>query len=43
LQHDIYDRSVSAVEGIIQWGLENGYTFAALEYNSPTAHHGVNN
>ena len=43
LQHDIYDRSVSAVESIIQWGLENGYTFAALEYNSPTAHHGVNN
>ena len=43
LQHDIYDRSVSAVESIIQWGLANGYTFAALEYNSPTAHHGVNN
>ncbi len=43
LQHDIYYRSVSAVEAIIQWGLENGYTFAALEYNSPTAHHRVNN
>jgi len=43
LQHDIYDRSVSAVESIIQWGLENGYVFAALDYSSPTAHHGVNN
>ena len=43
LQHDIYYRSVSAVESIILWGLENGYTFAALEYNSPAAHHGVNN
>ena len=43
LQHDIYERSVNAVEQIIIWGLENGYTFAALDYASPTAHHGVNN
>ena len=43
LQHDIYERSVNAVEQIILWGLENGYTFAALDYASPTAHHGVNN
>ena len=43
LQHDIYERSVNAVEEIILWGLENGYTFAALDYASPSAHHGVNN
>lgn len=43
LQHDIYKNSVDAVERIIQWGLENGYTFAALDYSSPTAHHRVNN
>jgi len=43
LQHDIYKNSVDAVEKIIQWGLENGYTFAALDYNSPGAHHRVNN
>lgn len=43
LQHDIYKNSVDAVERIILWGLENGYTFAALDYSSPTAHHRVNN
>ena len=43
LQHDIKGFSVDAVERIIQWGLENGYTFAPLNMNSPTAHHGINN
>lgn len=43
LQHDIYKSSVDAVERIILWGLENGYTFAALDHSSPTAHHRVNN
>lgn len=43
LQHDIKGYSVEAVERIIQWGQKNGYTFMALEQNSPTAHHGVNN
>jgi len=43
LQHDIYKNSVDAVEKIIQWGLANGYTFAALDQSSPTAHHRVNN
>lgn len=43
LQHDIKGFSVEAVEKIIIWGLENGYTFLALEPGSPTAHHGVNN
>ena len=43
LQHDIKGFSVEAVERIIQWGQKNGYTFLALEQNSPAAHHGVNN
>lgn len=43
LQHDIKDFSVDAVAQIIEWGLQNGYTFRALDENSPTAHHGVNN
>lgn len=43
LQHDIKSYSVKAVEDIIIWGLENGYTFLPLTPNSPTAHHGVNN
>lgn len=43
LQHDIKSFSVDAVEEIIQWGLENGYCFLPLHYNSPTAHHHINN
>jgi hypothetical protein len=43
LQHDTKDFSVEAVERIIIWALENGYTFLALDATSPTAHHGVNN
>lgn len=43
LQHDIHGYSVDAVERIIQWGLANGYTFAALTEDSPTAHHPINN
>ncbi len=43
LQHDIKKFSVNAVEEIIQWGLANGYTFAALDETSPTCHHGINN
>ena len=43
LQHDIKNFSVNAVEDIIIWGLNNGYTFSALYPSSPTAHHGVNN
>lgn len=43
LQHDIKDFSVDAVEKIIQWGLDNGYTFLPLNYNSPPAHHHINN
>lgn len=43
LQHDIKNFSVNAVEEVIQWGLANGYTFAALDETSPTCHHGINN
>ena len=43
LQHDIKGFSVAAVEQIIQYGLSNGYKFAALDASSFTAHHGVNN
>ena len=43
LQHDIQKFSVEAVEKIIIWGLQNGYSFQALTPNSPTCHHGVKN
>lgn len=43
LQHDIKSYSVKAVEQIIAWGVENGYSFQALNSTSPTAHHHVNN
>lgn len=43
LQHDIKKYSVEAVEKIIIWGLENGYTFLPLDATSPVCHHSVNN
>ena len=43
LQHDIFDYSVDAVEEIIIWGINNGYSFQALDSTSPTCHHKVNN
>jgi len=43
LQHDIKKFSLDAVERIIQWGLENGYTFLPLDETSFGAHHGINN
>ena len=43
LQHDSKGYSVDAVEDIIKWGLDNGYTFLPLHLNSPAAHHPVNN
>ena len=43
LQHDIKDYSVAAVEQVIIWGRNNGYTFRALDLSSPDAHHGINN
>lgn len=43
LQHDIKDYSVAAVEKVIIWGLENGYTFRPLELTSPGSHHAIAN
>lgn len=43
LQHDIHKYSVDAVEKIIIWGLENGYTFLPLDETSPAVHHRINN
>mgnify|MGYP004723476353 CR=1 FL=1 len=43
LQHDIKAFSVAAVEQVLQWGLENGYTFRALDLSSPAAHHNIAN
>ncbi|MCR5832730.1 MAG: polysaccharide deacetylase family protein [Candidatus Saccharibacteria bacterium] len=43
LQHDIKGFSVDAVERIIQYALNRGYTFAPLTASSFAAHHGVNN
>ena len=43
LQHDTKGYSVDAVERIIIWGLENGYTFLPLRTDSPTAAHNVRN
>lgn len=43
LQHDIHSYSVEAVEDILVWGLDNGYTFLPLDQNSPGFHHGIHN
>ncbi len=43
LQHDIHPYSVEAVEDIIIWGRDNGYSFLPLKPDSPPMHHGVNN
>lgn len=43
LQHDIYYISVHAVEEVLRWGVENGYTFAALDLSSPILHSKVQN
>ena len=43
LQHDVKDYSVAAVERVLIWGLENGYVFAPLDADSPSAHHPIAN
>ncbi len=43
LMHDSHSYTVDAVEDIIVWGLENGYTFLPLSKYSFKAHHNVNN
>ena len=43
LQHDTKKFSVEAVERIILWAQEKGYTFDVLSMDGPTSHHKVNN
>jgi len=43
LMHDIKSYSVEAVRDIIEYGLSNGYNFQAININSPTFHHKINN
>lgn len=43
LQHDVKGFSVDAVESIIKWGLENGYSFQPLSSGSFHAHHHIAN
>ena len=43
LLHDIHTYTVDAIEEILIWGLENGYTFQGLTADSPTFHHRLNN
>lgn len=43
LQHDVQRFSVDAVEDILIWGFEHGYTFLPLDESSPAVHHGVRN
>ena len=43
LCHDTHLSNVLAAEDIIQWGLENGYTFLPLQKGITVCHHGVNN
>ena len=43
LQHDIKDYSVAAVEQVLIWGRNNGYSFRALDLSSPAAHHTIFN
>ena len=39
LQHDIHKFSVNAVDNIIEWGLANGYTFKAIDRDTPLVHY----
>ena len=43
LQHNYKPYTVDAVEPVIVWALENGYTFKALSDTSYYVHHGINN
>ncbi len=43
LQHDTNYQSLLAVELVLKWGTENGYTFRALDLTSPVVHSKVNN
>ena len=38
LQHDTRSFSVAALDRMIQYGLDNGYTFARIEPDTPAVH-----
>ena len=43
LQHDIKSYSVEAVDQILFWGIQNGYTFLPMSESSPMVHQTVQN
>ena len=43
LMHDIHKSTVDAMEEILKYGTENGYTFKVLDETSPAIRHKVNN
>ncbi len=43
LMHDTHSYSAYAVEKIILYGIENGYTFAPITMNTKESHHGIAN
>lgn len=43
LMHDIKKANIESVDKIIEYGLDNGYTFLPLDESSPTVHHHINN
>ena len=43
LMHDVNDYTAYAVENIILYGIENGYTFAPITMNTRESHHGIAN
>lgn len=43
LQHDIKSYSVEAVDDILFWGIQNGYTFLKMDNTTPMVHFSPNN
>ena len=43
LMHDIKKANIESVRKIINYGLDNGYTFLGLDESSPEVHHHINN
>ena len=43
LQHDIKGFSVEAVEQILFWGIQNGYTFLKMDNTTPMVHYAPQN
>ena len=43
LMHDIRSYTIDAIEDILVWGLENGYTFEAMTTDTRAIHHTVKN